>query len=193
MFTSTRNQTTVRSAMLALAAAVCACSPAAEAAMGPAEPGGPAADIIHLVRVRMDSITVMGSCDHNSIFESSEDGEFIFRIAVITTDVVWGRSVSGTYKEGLHALNPASAWTASLQRIASAERKVPELQDFSIEFHATEKDGVLGSDPAMNTYGRAHVQWSPSQNKFLAMPSIEVKSGDKCGVRLRFTITSAPV
>lgn len=157
----------------------------------PPPPPPPAADVIRRVTVRFDSITVMGSCDHDSIFESAGDGEFDFSVAVrmgtatsmSSTDHAVLSGIDGTYREGVHPL-PASAAMTFTRNVTQGER-------FRVVFHAIEKDGVLGNDPKMNGRSDGKVfewvanAWSGSREIQLNGPD-----EDLCGVRLRWTVTS---
>jgi hypothetical protein len=158
----------------------------------PAPPPGPAPDVIRNVTVRFDSITVLGSCDHDSIFESANDGEFVFAVSVRlgtqttmnTADHAVITNLSGTYREGLHRL-PSSAFITFTRNVTKGDR-------FSVLFSASERDGALGNDSKLNNKSDAKVfQWVA--NGWSGTRDIQLNGPDAglCGVRLRYTVTSA--
>jgi hypothetical protein len=149
----------------------------------PPAPPGPAPDLIQQVTVRFDSITVLGTCDYDSIFESSADGEFTFGISIRGIAVIPGWNA--TYREGTHALGSSAQ--------ATFARNVTKGERFTVVFTASEKDGALGNDSKLNNKsGEKEFQWVAGAWSGAAGASIQLQGPDPdlCGVRLRYTITS---
>lgn len=161
----------------------------------PEEPGGGAGivgenpKVMHDVYVQFELLTVMGSCDHNSFFEDKEDGEFELYVSVHDSQGAirdWYGTFSGTLKEEKY-LAPRDWRTKVLRNVA-----VP--QGLRITFSATETDGLLGADPAMNhkTIWRTHQYdgkgWTGGRE-------IELVTGKptECGIRVDYSIVSQPV
>jgi hypothetical protein len=148
----------------------------------PPPPPGPAPDVIQQVTVRFDSITVLGTCDYDSIFESASDGEFTFGISVKGLASIPSWNVN--YRQGTHALGSTARLTF--------RRNVTKGERFTILFTASERDGVLGNDTKLNNKaGEDEFQWVT--NRWAALRSVIQLQGpdeDLCGVRLRYSVTS---
>ena len=173
---------------VAIAAVVVAGLSGCATGTGPAEAGAGAVEteVLHEVHVRFDSLTVMGSCDHNSIFESASDGEFDFELSVADADAYatdFRRKMSDTLKAGSYSLD--GSWTVRVLR------DVARPIGLRIHFWATERDGLLGKDPAMSQNRWVTHQWNGTT--WTGGRKIELVGGEKCGVRVRYTITSSPV
>jgi hypothetical protein len=177
-----------------LAAAVAALS-ACASGTAPKEPGvaagvvGETAKVMHDVYVQFHTLTVMGSCDHNSIFETKEDGEFELYVSVHDSQGAirdWFATFSGSLKEDEY-LAPRDWRTKVVRNVA-----VP--QGLRVTFSAMEKDGLLGADPAMNH----KTIWLTHQydgNGWTGGRKIELVTGKptECGIRVDYSIVSEPV
>jgi hypothetical protein len=178
---------------IALLLALSACTKGSETTAPP--PPEPAADVIHAVTILFDTLTVTGSCDHNSIFESPGDGEFVFDLAIrlivptgisLTNHFV-AQGLSGTYTEGGHLLSNTASTTFF--------RNVTKNERFGIAFTAIEKDGLLGTDPQMAIGSLFVYSWTGSDwvdGDKARRRNIEFHNGKPkdCGVRLSYRIIS---
>ena len=138
---------------------------------------------VHIERVTIaaEELTIRGTCDTDSLFESSEDGEFYFRFEVERSGgrtSIWGADEKFTL--GKHPLTAATAFN----------RNITQGEDFILWFYATEYDGLLGADPKLPGGGRSRsytyedgVGWVASSNV------LELGSSD-CGASIRWTVSS---
>ena len=102
---------------------------------------------LHDVTIRFDSITVMGTCDNNSLFETKEDGEFELEFQVWNaagTSMDWSRKPYGPLTKGTHRI----------PYVATVRRDVSMDTGLRVHFWASEKDGLLGNDPDMSRKNR---------------------------------------
>jgi hypothetical protein len=158
---------------------------------GCANPTAPTDDnqeTLHEVSVTFESLTVLGSCDHNSIFESKDDGEFDVKVTLADAGanrMEFSRNVSATLTEATHRLNP-TLWSVVVLRDVS--RSV----GLRVHVWASERDGLLGNDSAMSDRNlwMTH-QWNGTS--WTGGRTIDLVGSSQCGVRLRYSITSAPV
>lgn len=174
---------------LAAAAAVTILSACSAATTAPAEDvaNNVVQSPLHDVTIRFDSITVMGTCDNNSLFETREDGEFELEFQVWNaagTSMDWSRKPYGPLKKGTHRI----------PFVATVRRDVSMDTGLRVHFWASEKDGLLGNDPDMSRKNR----WMTHQydgSGWTGGRKIELVGGEasQCGVRLIYSITSKPV
>jgi hypothetical protein len=172
-------------AAAAAAVVLSGCSAGSTAPDVPAAPAEPTEQNIHTVEIRFDSITVMGNCDRNSVFESAVDGEFEFLVTIADAQGIkrdYKHTAITALEEGTHLLG----WEARIRR------DLTEQLGLRVHFWASELDGILGHDPEMSDKNRwvTH-QWDGT--KWSGDRKIELVSSAKCGVRLRYSITSAPI
>lgn len=141
-----------------------------------------AVDDLQRVTVQVANIVIDGTCDTNSIFEDSVDGEFEFEFSVTPSGAAT-TTILGTGRRdlalGAHTFQAGTSFT----------RNVTQGQDFTLEFKGTEFDGLLGPDPRLagSAVGRVYLysggSWTPS------LRSISLGSGS-CGATINFNITS---
>lgn len=139
------------------------------------------------VTVTVDTLTILGSCDHDSIFESPNDGEFEFMLTW-GGGTVWRRAKT-TYSERSYAVNAA----ATLPFRAATPRL---LYHPDVLFEATEYDGALGADRDMNHKVVGTTVSYAGDGKWNGgnlVTAIGKGSAGLCGARLEFTTTSKPI
>jgi hypothetical protein len=138
---------------------------------------------IQRVTVQLSRLVIDGTCDDNSIFEDSGDGEFSFRFEITRdggTTTIWSTGTT-PFTRGSHSRTQGLSFT----------RNVSQGEDFLLEFRGTEYDGLLGADPRFNGRfsGRNYVYgggvWTPSTR------SLSLGSGS-CGATMHYTISSVP-
>ena len=140
-------------------------------------------DNIQEVTVQLTSLVIVGTCDDNSIFEDNVDGEFSFRFDIVRDG---GRTT-------IWSTGPTVFTLGSHNRIQGItfSRNVTRGEDFLLEFHGTEHDGVLGPDSRFDgrfssrNYVYSGGVWTPNAR------SIALGSGS-CGATMNYTIFSAP-
>lgn len=143
-----------------------------------------AVDNIQTVSVSVDRFVVDGTCDGDSIFEDTIDGEFELRFELERSGTgrssIW--STSGTYTKGAH--NVSAGFTFN--------RNVSRGEDFTLWFTATENDGLLGADSRLDhrSSGRnftySNGAWRSNGSTGASIP---IGSGS-CGVTVFWTLTS---
>ena len=161
---------------------------ALNACAGATEPEVAEEPTIYDVRISFDSIAVFGSCDHNSIFEDPNDGEFDFTMSASDTrtgNVLIDKKLSVTLLEAAAAALPSS-WYAVSRRDLSLSTA------FTVKFGATEKDGILGADPDMNK--RENSKRHDWMGTYWSEPtSIALYKSADCGVNLIYSIKATPL
>lgn len=174
-------------ALLAATLTAVACADGGTA--GPTGPPPPAPDLIQSVIVRITGLEITGSCDHDSVFESSSDGEFSFSFEVTPrgsqTTRVWSVA-DRKYTERTHDTGGQST---------RFNRNVTRGEDFEVQFRGTEYDGLLGADSDFNgkfagrSFQYENGAWTGGTSHTLTL------SGNKsrCGARIHFTVTSQEV
>ena len=169
--------------VLAVSAGTATISAASDGRTGQLGVTARAVDDLQRVTVRVTNIVIDGTCDTNSIFEDSKDGEFEFEFTVTpsgqsrTTILTSGPRA---FTLGAHTFTQATSFT----------RNVTQGQDFLLQFVGSEFDGILGADPRLNGFSRNRPylytggQWAPGSR------SLSIGSGS-CGATINFTITSS--
>jgi len=138
---------------------------------------------IQLVTVALDRVVINGTCDADSLFEDSGDGEFSFRFEVERSG--GGRTSLWVTNGQAFKIGPYSLANYSL----TFARNVSQGEDFILWFTATESDGVLGADPKLSgaSVGRPHIYqngtWAGGGN------SITLGTSD-CGATIRWDVSS---
>lgn len=152
---------------------------------GPVPPAPPPSPI-QSVTVEITGLEITGSCDHDSIFESSGDGEFTFLLTISPTPAsdlpIEIAPTPRAYGEGRHNV----AGRVSFEQDVVAEPAVV------VEFRGTEWDGLLGPDGQLNRkVDGAILRYG--NGTFGDDPVVLTLRGDKpnCGARLTLEITSA--
>jgi hypothetical protein len=141
-----------------------------------------AVDNVQIVTITANRVVINGTCDTDSIFESSVDGEFTFDFEI---------ERSGTGLTSIWAAD-RRAFTVGAHPLANEanfNRNVTRGEDFIVWFTATEWDGLLGADPKLKGVGRGiphtyqNGRWEP------ATTSITVGS-DSCGATIQWSLAS---
>jgi hypothetical protein len=177
-------------AVIALGAIACAeGTPTSPSPQPPPAVGAPPSvgPNIQRVTVTPSKLSVTGSCDHDSRFESADDGEFQFRLDVERGGVwttVWSTE-QGAYKERDYSIE---------DRSMTFMRNVTNGEDFLVRFVATEYDGLLGADRDFNTTTtKSHTWagnglWRPGLANVIALVGKGHK--DLCGAEIHYAIAT---
>lgn len=144
---------------------------------------GPQADLIQTITVSPGSLSVTGSCDHDSFLESSSNGEFALRFLV---------RLDGTEERVSFNLGQ-QAWAEGTHEAPGGNlvftRNVTQGEDFILRFEGTEFDGLLGADAQFRGLVRERSH-SPDRNGRWSQDGTLTLTGSKarCGVELSYTI-----
>ncbi len=140
-------------------------------------------DNIQVVTVTPTTLVIDGTCDNDSIFESSQNGEFSFTFDVERSGTgrttIWGNGLT-SYTKGNHAVSASMTFN----------RDVSKGEDFLLWFTGTEFDGALGADTKFNGVARSTSytwdgsSWVPSSR------SIGLSGGSQCGATIKFNVSS---
>lgn len=153
-------------------------------------PPPPVEDTVLRVTVRAKSVDIIGSCDHDSPFEGSDYGEFVFSLAVVPSGSaplsVWRDDRAFQQRE--HAIVG--------QELATFNRNVSRGEDFIVRFTGTEYDGLLGADPNFNgvTDDQEHHYRAGSWTSREGAITLYGKDGwATCRVRIEYRVGSEKV
>lgn len=142
-------------------------------------------DNVQLVTVALNRVVINGTCDTDSIFEDSADGEFSFRFEVERSGggrtSLWATN-GQAFKIGPHSL-AGYALTFG--------RNVSQGDDFILWFTATESDGALGADPKLagTSVGRPH---SYQSGEWEGGGSSVTLGTSACGATIHWSVSSRP-
>lgn len=147
-------------------------------------------DEIQRVTVSVATVEVTGSCDHDSPFESSDNGEFDLQFDVTPSGsaAVTLYGAQRAFVEGEHTIGGSITF----------DRNVTAGEAFEATCRASEFDGVLGPDSDFDakvttqdhSYAGDNI-WRPGRENAIALEG----KGDAelCGVTLHYEIDSSLV
>lgn len=159
----------------------------------PGEPGPPVPepDFISTVTVAAWFADVVGSCDHDNIFESSSDGEFELSV-VVTPSGAAPRRIYFTPHRVL--AERGTGWDLGPETARTTfTRNVTRGETFSVEFKATEFDGILGADGQLD--GLRLTREHRFVNGWVVDPSVGVETlaitgaKERCGITLMYGVS----
>jgi hypothetical protein len=142
-----------------------------------------AIDNVQIVTITANRVVINGTCDTDSIFESSVDGEFTFNFEIERS----GTGLTSIWAADRRAFTVGAHPLPNL--VATFTRNVTRGEDFIVLFTATEWDGLLGVDPKLNGVGRGipytyqNGRWEPDAT------SITVGSAS-CGATIQWSLES---